>query len=101
MKNTNPLLARLRHHISGAIERGEGQAIAEIAAPVVKVKITIHHGDYFHEETQEAQTVRCALALFKSAYLPGIGSAAFDRVARSLIASGEASHGWVDFSTEK
>lgn len=32
MKTTNPLLAKLRHHVTGAIERGEGVAIAGIPA---------------------------------------------------------------------
>lgn len=36
MKNTtitNPALAALRHHVSGAIARGEAQAITEVTAP--------------------------------------------------------------------
>jgi len=33
---TNPLLARLRYHTSGAIARGEGTAITEIASPAAK-----------------------------------------------------------------
>lgn len=35
MNTKNPLLARLWHHVSGAIARGEGQAIVEIPAPHV------------------------------------------------------------------
>lgn len=32
----NPLLARLRHHVTGAIERGEKQAIVEQPSPYVR-----------------------------------------------------------------
>lgn len=31
MKRTNPALAALRHHVSGAIARGEKQAIEEVS----------------------------------------------------------------------
>jgi hypothetical protein len=30
----NPALRALRHHVTGAIERGEGEAIAEVRAPL-------------------------------------------------------------------
>lgn len=32
--STNPLLARLRHHVTGAIERGEKQAIVAQPRPL-------------------------------------------------------------------
>ena len=36
---TNPALAALRHHVTGAIERGESQAIAGLPAPVASAPI--------------------------------------------------------------
>lgn len=36
MKPVNPLLAKLRHHVTGAIERGEAEAIVGVDANSVK-----------------------------------------------------------------
>ena len=33
----NPLLSKLRHHVTGAIERGEAESIVEHPAPHVRV----------------------------------------------------------------
>lgn len=46
MKYDNPALAALRHHITGAIERGEGEAIVAIPPPCTRpitytIKLTI------------------------------------------------------------
>lgn len=42
----NKPLDRLRHHVSGAIERGEGQAITEIPMRYCKIRFVskYHHG---------------------------------------------------------
>ena len=40
----SPLTKRLRHHVSGAIARGEGKAITEIPAKYRKVRFTSKRG---------------------------------------------------------
>lgn len=51
MKTHNPLLAKLRHHVTGAIERGEGVAIVEQTStpcqhtPAYKVRFTCGWSD--------------------------------------------------------
>ena len=40
----SPLTERLRHHVSGAIARGEGKAITEIPAKYRKVRFTSKRG---------------------------------------------------------
>lgn len=63
MKTENPLLARLRSHISGAIARGEGQAVTEMPVIYRKVRFTsVRHGSTAGLVVEAAKLARMSLA---------------------------------------
>lgn len=53
----NPAIERLRYHVSGAIERGEAQAIAGIPAPVSAADYAVTDGLHLAEIDGELLTI--------------------------------------------